>query len=79
MSDNNHSRYIEWQRRLAPFSGTLVCMTGLVFLSTTIAPDVVGIPLDLSLRQRILIGLFFEAVGSLFLWWGLKKKPDFKA
>lgn len=67
-------RYIKWQRRLAPFSGTLVCLSGLALIVSAIAPNAAGIFPDLSLKERIVIGLLFEVVGMLFLFWGLKKK-----
>ena len=72
-------RYVEWQRRLAPFSGTLVCLSGLALIVSAIAPNAAGIFPDLSLKERIVIGVLFEVIGILFLLWGLKKKPASKS
>jgi hypothetical protein len=71
-------RYMEWQRRLAPFSGTLVCLSGLALIVSAIVPNPTGIFPDLNLKERIVIGLLFEVIGTLFLFWGLKKKPATK-
>lgn len=72
-------RYVEWQRRLAPLSGSLVCLSGLALIVSAIAPNAAGIFPDLSLKERIMVGLLFEVIGALFLFLGLRKKPAPKA
>ena len=76
MSDTNYTRYMEWQRRLAPLSGTIVCATGVLLLVSTFFPTTEGMTSELSIGKRITLGLFFVAVGLAFLRWGLRKPSD---
>lgn len=76
MSETSYSRYIAWQRRVAPFSGTLVALTGLVILLSTFFQMAKNSTMDLSVSQRVILGLFFVMWGLVLLWWGKRKRPS---